>query len=484
MSDIPPTQSMLIPDGSPSIPELRYDGAGNAYARDHVGNWVSHPGIARAVTRVQWPEDRVSQPYKQCAATPSLYGLTTFADFSQPRELSEPLPLPSGSRLVLGAARDPAQIPLPDSPDGDLCDPIVISEARGYTRTTKTAGARRKAVAKAPNVEDDKDDARTEVKPPSGPERLASNPLQVQRVGKQAWPPPRKAVSLETKFKQLVKTTKPTGVGVCPPDVSRAHHIDALINERAGTRDLNDSDFDANDSHDDSRNITPPIEHTAVTRTTRTDAPVPRRRGAAATELLTRISSAFDPAVQQARDEERANRSLATTQLLMQAQQLRDANAVTEQLRTQLYDLRTRLYDVEREHDLSKLRAEMLQMHGSAPNQAPPARRSSRHRHRPKLPSYTHYPDGGQSVIWHSDAETLTDHPPTSPRFTAVTPTDFGTSPSPRRREPFRWASRPRLRGGGARNSVVHSRGHGQGRQEPTDLKSEDDGPEPQSTEV
>lgn len=122
---------------------------------------------------------------QQCAATPSLYGLTTFANFSQPRELSEPPPLPSGSRLVLGAARDPAQIPLPDSPDGDLCDPIVIAEARGYTRTTKTAGARRKAVAKAPNgkgkekentntsdrtskraraVEDDEDDARTEVK--------------------------------------------------------------------------------------------------------------------------------------------------------------------------------------------------------------------------------------------------------------------------------------------------------------------------------
>lgn len=448
---------------------------------------------------------------------------------------------------MLGAARDPAQIPLPDSPDGDLCDPIVIAEACGYTRTTKTAGARRKAVAKAPNgkgkekentntsdrtskraraVEDDEDDARTEVKRgrPYGSNNYSAADIHVlldfveheRPLGQKGWQaihskysewasrhgrPPRKAVSLETKFKQvsrfstrmshhltsqlqLVKTTKPTGVGVCPPDVSRAHHIDALINERAGTRDLNDSDFDADDSHDDSRNITPPIEHTAVTRATRTDAPVPRRRGAAATELLTRISSAFDPAVQQARDEERANRSLATTQLLTQAQQLRDANAVTEQLRTQLYDLRTRLYDVERERDLSKLRAEMLQMHGSAPNQAPPARRSSRHRHRPKLPSYTHYPDGGQSVIWHSDAETLTDYPPTSPRFTAVTPTDFGTSPSPRRREPFRWASRPRLRGGGARNSVVHSRGHGQGRQEPTDLKSEDDGPEPQSTEV
>ncbi|KAG2747611.1 hypothetical protein P692DRAFT_20736122, partial [Suillus brevipes Sb2] len=418
---------------------------------------------------------------------------------------------------------EPAQIPLPNSPDGDLCDPIAIAEARGYTRTTKTAGARRKAVAKAPNgkgkeqentntsdrtskraraVEDDEDDARTEIKRgrPYGSNNYSAADIQVlldfieheRPLGQKGWQaihskysewasrhgrPPRKVVSLETKFKQLVKTTKPTGVGICPPDVTRAHHIDALINERAGTRDLNDSDFDADDSHDDSRNITPPIERTAVTHATRTDAPVPCCRGAAATELLTRISSAFDPAVQQARDEERANQSLATTQLLTQAQQLRDANTVTEQLRTQLYDLRTRLYDIECEHDLSKLHAEMLQMHGSAPNQAPPARHSSCHRHRPKLPSYTHYPDGGQCVIWHSDAETLTDHPLTSPRFTAVTPTDFGTSPSPRRREPPRWASRPRSCGGSARNS-------GQGRQQPTDLTSEDDGPEPQSTEV
>ncbi|KAG1742085.1 hypothetical protein EDD22DRAFT_958953 [Suillus occidentalis] len=144
MSDIPPSQSMPIPDGSPSIPELCYDSAGNTYAHDHVGNWVSHPEIAHTVTQVQWPEDCMSQPYKQCAAIPSLYGLTTFADFSQPRELSEPPPLPSGSCLVLGPTWEPAQIPLPNLPDGDLCDPIAITEAHGYTRTTKTTGAHRR----------------------------------------------------------------------------------------------------------------------------------------------------------------------------------------------------------------------------------------------------------------------------------------------------------------------------------------------------
>jgi hypothetical protein len=65
--------------------------------------------------------------------------------------------------------------------------------------------------------------------------------------------PDRKLTSLETKFKQLVKTPKPTGDGVCPPDVTRAHHIDQLINERAGTCDLNDTDFD--DNNDDNHSL-------------------------------------------------------------------------------------------------------------------------------------------------------------------------------------------------------------------------------------
>jgi len=133
-----------------------------------------------------------------------------------------------------------------------------------------------------------------------------------------------------------VKTTKPTGDGVCPPEVTRAHQIDGLINERAGTRDLNDTDFDTNDDdsavmsdHDDPENTSPPgVQHTAVARSTpRTEAPATRRnaRGMATADLLTRISRAFDPAAQSTRDEERANRSLATTQLLTQSQQLRDS---------------------------------------------------------------------------------------------------------------------------------------------------------------
>ena len=41
-----------------------------------------------------------------------------------------------------------------------------------------------------------------------------------------------------------MKTPKPTGTSVCPPDVKHAYHIDGFINERAETCDLGDSNFD------------------------------------------------------------------------------------------------------------------------------------------------------------------------------------------------------------------------------------------------
>ncbi len=39
-----------------------------------------------------------------------------------------------------------------------------------------------------------------------------------------------------------MRTPKPTGDAECPPEIERAHIIEELMNEKAGTRDLNDSD--------------------------------------------------------------------------------------------------------------------------------------------------------------------------------------------------------------------------------------------------
>ncbi|KAG1852889.1 hypothetical protein DFJ58DRAFT_661033 [Suillus subalutaceus] len=426
-----------------------------------------------------------------------MYGLTTPANFSQPCSL--PPPSPSGSHLLPPSAhREPALIPLPDSLDMELRDPLVIAGSRGYAPAIKIGGARRKTrtnksrgkdkentnldIADCPQkharaIEDDEDDSRAKRGRPNGSNNYSTADVKVLLdlvkdklpLGQKGWQlihskftqragrngrPHRKATLLETKFKQFVKTTKPTGDGVCPPDVTRAHELDARINERAGTRDLNNSDYDA---HDDELNCNEqnvkvrsmsPLEHTAVTCATQTDTPMPRRRGAAASELLSRISGAFDPAVQQAWDEDRATRSLANTQLLSQGQQLRDANAVTEKLWTQLFDLQSRLFDAERERDLTQLHLEMIQMH-----QPPPKKAAHKTHHQcrpePKQADYTYYPDGGQSVIWHSDPDTpasdASDHPPSSPQYTHPTPPPFNSTPSPRLA--FRhWASRPRSR--------------------------------------
>ncbi|KAI0308717.1 hypothetical protein OF83DRAFT_1024150, partial [Amylostereum chailletii] len=45
--------------------------------------------------------------------------------------------------------------------------------------------------------------------------------------------PPRTLKSLETKYKQWTRKKKPTGRGVCPPEISRAHEIEEMIGNKA-----------------------------------------------------------------------------------------------------------------------------------------------------------------------------------------------------------------------------------------------------------
>jgi hypothetical protein len=82
-----------------------------------------------------------------------------------------------------------------------------------------------------------------------------------------------------------VKTKKTTGDGVCPPEIQWAHYIDGLINERAGTRDLGDSDFNdiggekTEPSTDDDDMPVPAAEPCiAVACSSHNEAPVPRIR--------------------------------------------------------------------------------------------------------------------------------------------------------------------------------------------------------------
>ena len=44
-------------------------------------------------------------------------------------------------------------------------------------------------------------------------------------------------------FLQLVRTSKPTGDADCPPHVLRAQYIEELINDKVGSRELDDSEI-------------------------------------------------------------------------------------------------------------------------------------------------------------------------------------------------------------------------------------------------
>jgi hypothetical protein len=60
--------------------------------------------------------------------------------------------------------------------------------------------------------------------------------------------------------------------------------------------------------------------------------------------MLGKITQAFEPAAQLARDEQRAQRALENTQLITISQQLRDSQGIIEGLRTQVTQLQARIH--------------------------------------------------------------------------------------------------------------------------------------------
>ncbi|KAG1870483.1 hypothetical protein C8R48DRAFT_770934 [Suillus tomentosus] len=428
MSDIPPPQSMIPPGGSPSYPELCYNDARNAYACNKDGAWVPHPGICKSITShafgLKYGEPQLGFSYKP----PGTYALTP-AKFQSNLDTAPPLQ-PSSSHVPLRQVPtnqmiDPALLPLPDSPNLDLSDAVTIAEAHGHTLAAKTAGSHRQV--KGPrgkvwyqaklftyNAEDDDEvHARSDVKVlldmvrqelPLGQHGWQAVYIKFGQWAKANGRPECKVTLLETNFKQLVKTMKPTGDGVCPPEVTCAHHIDQLINKRVGTRDLDDMEFDDIEDDDSNHSVisdqvqdeldhtSPLIQHTALAcSTARTEAPIPRcnARGAAATDLLTCLSGALDPAAQHDRDEDCANHSFATGQL---------------------FGLRNCFYDAKHECDCAQLRIEMIEMTGSTHH---------RHIRMPKCKNLQQewYPEGRGSVRWITDeGESTASKVPEAPK--------------------------------------------------------------------
>ncbi|KAJ6561938.1 hypothetical protein B0H19DRAFT_943801, partial [Mycena capillaripes] len=113
--------------------------------------------------------------------------------------------------------------------------------------------------------------------------------------------PVRELKSLEGKYKQLLKSKKPTGDPDCPPEVKRAHRIELKINNRIDTRELSDSDFDDDAGSDDSIEVLDQsIICTAFAR--RAPTPPPHRTRMNAPELVNKLSQAFDPEALKSRD--------------------------------------------------------------------------------------------------------------------------------------------------------------------------------------
>ncbi|KAG2035886.1 hypothetical protein BDR03DRAFT_1012181 [Suillus americanus] len=131
---------------------------------------------------------------------------------------------------------------------------------------------------------------------------------------------------------------KPTGDTACPHHIEHAHEINFLMNERAGTQDLDDDDDFTNEviivgsDEDEPQHVSTPKvsvkreiqEPTLIShRSIATPTPWPLRTSRApGLDLLTLISASLDPQLQATRDDECAARTLQTTQLVSISNQL------------------------------------------------------------------------------------------------------------------------------------------------------------------
>ncbi|KAH8101752.1 hypothetical protein BXZ70DRAFT_906334 [Cristinia sonorae] len=249
--------------------------------------------------------------------------------------------------------------------------------------------------------------------------------------------PLRTDKSLEGKFKQLVKTPRPTGDAEVPPHVSRAWLIDNAIQERVGTMDLDDEDIvdnlshisisDSSESGHDSDDNNKPKPKSASTQKARivkqdpirplADGPAPRRTRNgpnAGLEVLNKLSANLDPAVQAQRANERAATAFQTTHIMALNQQVRDLHAEIMMLRQQVSDAERRYHDSERRADRAEQQLQFTRLldrrhHSRSTSRGRRSRvlaqRShSAHRYRtrstPRRRFEIFYPEGGRSSYW------------------------------------------------------------------------------------
>ncbi|KAJ7437212.1 hypothetical protein B0H11DRAFT_2255560 [Mycena galericulata] len=444
----------------PRVPELMRDSEGNVLYREPDGSWRHHNGPLPQSLLGQRP-DQAPEPVHRFGASAlidSSHGAPSSPiehAFNQDQYQFALQPVGAGTAQH-AIPIDPALITLPGGADLDLRDPATIARARGLKPADKVAGSRRKGKERASDPKGKKRQRASSVsEDESEPQRKRGRPTgsgnyhkedtaklfdlieEELPVGQKGWKvihrrfnkwavlhgrTKRSPKSLENKYKTYLKAKKPTGSASCPPEVKRAHEREDLINERVGTRDLSDSEFDDNSDAASSDDDVEVLEHgaTSVRTAVARRAPTPPlRRNARATgaDLANKLAHALDPDVQKARDDSRAQRTFENTQILTLTQQLRDAQAVTEGLRSQLTILQNHVHDLERARDRAEMRLEVLQMSNSGDGTRGRSRRRNRalrshkrdtgiQRVGKKIRCETLYPEGGAMTYWVSDPST------------------------------------------------------------------------------
>ncbi|KAL1739677.1 hypothetical protein HDZ31DRAFT_77433 [Schizophyllum fasciatum] len=187
--------------------------------------------------------------------------------------------------------------------------------------------------------------------------------------------PERDAASLKKKHEQMVRTTKPTGRADCPPEIEMAHEVEHEICNKAGSRELGDSEIE---SEDDAIDITSsdeaPKPATASGKETKPQVATAARPASSGVvrrvpsvrpragnnQLLENLANRLDPATQAARDDARAASTMQMTQALTLSSQLRDLQVQNATLNQQLRDAEQRRHDAERRADMAELRFEFI----------------------------------------------------------------------------------------------------------------------------
>ena len=204
------------------------------------------------------------------------------------------------------------------------------------------------------------------------------------------------------------------------------------MNDKAGSRDLDDADIIDVDNDNASDDELPTTQRVSKAKSETAPGPVACRVASdklstsmttssrnASRNLLAGIQEALTPSARNARDEGHSVTLLQSQQMFTLSSQLREAQRQLDVMRRELAHAERQCNKAERRAD----RAEMMNMIRNSHRRSQSPAHSS-HSRRPRYRHDVHYGDGGHSVQWaHSDDGDIgqNDSPGTRRIVTAVT---------------------------------------------------------------